>query len=418
MGISLTEFRRPQNFLSHVDRDDEKIFIEGEFHRLFDRLCLKQDMRVLYIDFDRYHKDEMNFPILINHTLSLHSSFVNFLSDPFKYTKNNSFKKWLFTFNDRGHTKFNINNRTFHIDNVNNVSKLIHYDMVQWSDWKVKYETFFKLVWLIDEYFTNSKFDFPMGLRNIRQRPTYLKPINQFVIHPGGTRQTIARLFGGIQPFITDDGRKKHVLKNYASYEHNIKSLDDLLSLSENKNRKRAKVDKLNSTIIYYPKTMEYEFNFNAVNFINYKIGDYVEGWFKRLEDIKTIEVLNPTPQQKYFMGNPLKDEWLSDEESPGTKLYNCLKVVNKYSGSADIEVTLSTNMITQIVILPFLIGTSFKKINTKSGFSYNYIKEDDKIKGESNEFNELYTDCYYTDGVMKRFSEGFDKINNIKPLI
>jgi hypothetical protein len=290
--------------------------------------------------------------------------------------------------------------------------------MKQWLDWKEKYETFFKLIWLIDEYLHNGKFDFPMGIRTIRNRHTFLTKDNQFVLHPGGTRQTIAKLFGGVQPVITDDGRKKHLLKNFITHENNIKSLNDLLELSNNSNKKKAKVDKLNSTIIFYPATREYEFNFNAVNYINYKIGDYVKEWFERVESIESIEILNPTPKQKFFINELLNVDWVRKEDYPSNRLYNSIKIVDSFSGDADIELIMSPDIVTQVIMLPYLIGTSFKEVRSKSGFSYTYKKDDSKISKTNLSINELYTDCYYTDGLISRRYEEFKEIGVNKPLI
>ena len=422
MDLRLLDFRKPINFLNHVTRDNEKMFIDnGDFPKEFDKLCLKKDIRVLHVNFDIYHQDETKFPIVINHALSLHNSFNNFLNDPFKYTKKNSFKKWLFTYNDiedNNLTKFNFNNRTLRVDQVNSISKVVEYDMKQWLDWKEKYETFFKLIWLMDEYLHNGKFDFPMGIRTIRNRHTFLTKDNQFVLHPGGTRQTIAKLFGGVQPVITDDGRKKHLLKNFITHENNIKSLNDLLELSNNTNKKKAKVDKLNSTIIFYPATREYEFNFNAVNYINYKIGDYVKEWFERVESIESIEILNPTPKQKFFINELLNVDWVRKEDYPSNKLYNSIKIVDSFSGDADIELIMSPDIVTQVIMLPYLIGTSFKEVSSKSGFSYTYKKDDSKITKTNSSINELYTDCYYTDGLISRRYEEFKEIGVNKPLI
>ena len=422
MDLKLLDFRRPINFLNHVSRDNEKMFMEkGNFPKEFDKLCLKKDIRVLHVNFDLYHRDERHFPIVINNSLSLHNSFNNFLKDPYKYTKHNSYKKWLFTYNDPedgNQTKLNYNNKTLRVDQVDSFSKVIDYDMTQWTDWKEKYETFFKLVWLIDEYLQNEQFDFPMGLRTIRNRHQFLTEKNQFVPHPGGTRQTVAKLFGGSQPFITDDGRKKHLLKNFVTHETSIKSLNDLLKISKNKNKRESKVDKLNSTIIFYPATREYEFNFNAVNYINFKIGDYVKDWFHRIESIGTIEIKNPTKQQKFFIEELIEVDWNLGDDSPGTKIWKSIKVVTQFSGTADIELTLSPKIITQVILLPYLIGSSFKEVKTISGFYYHYKGINDKIDKTSLNLKELYTDCFYTDSLISRRLEEFNEIGLNKPLI
>lgn len=422
MDLKLLDFRRPINFLNQVSRDNEKMFMEkGDFPKEFDKLCLKKDIRVLHVNFDLYHRDEMNFPIVISNSLSLYNSFNNFLKDPYKYTKHNSYKKWLFIFNDLeddNQTKFNYNNKTLIVDQIDSVSKVDDYDMKQWTDWKEKYETFFKLIWLIDEYLQNGQFDFPMGLRTIRNRHQFLTETNQFVPHPGGTRQTVAKLFGGSQPFITDDGRKKHLLKNFVTHETSIKSLDDLLRISKNGNKEKSEVDKLNSTIIFYPATREYEFNFNAVNYINFKIGDYVKDWFERIESIGTIEIKNPTKQQKFFIEELIEVDWNLDDNSPGTKIWKSIKVVNKFSDTANIELTLSPKITTQVILLPYLVGSSFREVKTLSGFHYLYKGVNDKINRSKLNLKELYTDCYYTDSLIERKYDQFCELSKNKPLI
>ena len=364
----LQDYRTPFPFLADVHNTSTKKFVGEHFDISIDNLCRNKNLYIITVDFDKFYEDEINYPIFLSDKNCVFRAFQTFNTNPYEYTINNGFKIRI------------IGDRLDFYDTkkyTNQDENIIEVDYERWEGWKVEYETFFKLVWLTDEYFKNGGLSFPMGIRRLRKDHPVLGPLtDKLVIHPGGTRQVITRVFGGKQKFITTEEDKLEILKDYIADKVKV---DDYLHF---KTIIDKRVDLSNSFIIEYDTDgyKEYEFNINAYNHINYVISIYAKKWFEKFEAINTIEIIGNDLHKEMF--KKLDLHWNLEHKVPSKIIYEKIKFVDSFSKDSTIKMKLSDkNKIVDVLMLPYLIGCDLHKVIGKNGFVYEHTYSENKLE-------------------------------------
>jgi hypothetical protein len=364
----LQDYRTPFPFLADVYNTTKKKFIGEHFDIEIDNLCQNKNLYIITLDIDKFYDDEMNYPLFLSDKNCVFRAFQTFNTNPYEYTINNGFKTRII-----GDRLDFYDTKKYTIDDEN----IIEVDYERWEGWKVEYEAFFKLVWLLDEYFKNGGLSFPMGLRKVQRNHPVLGPIkNKLAIHPGGTRQVITRVMGGKQKFITTEEDKLDLLKDFivdkvqiTDYVHFKKLIDKRIDLS-------------NSFIIEYDTNgyKEYEFNINAYNHINYVISIYAKKWFEKFQNIDTVELIGTDLHKEMY--KKLDLHWNVQYKVPSKIIYEKIKFVDSFSKESTIKVKLSDkNKIVDILMIPYLIGSDLHRLVGKNGFTYEHTFSENKLE-------------------------------------
>lgn len=356
--------------LEDIDIVSGKSITNGaNFREIFNKIAFNETIKIIWVDCSSIYYDD-DFPIVIDESLSFVNTFMQFAYNVRKYTIDSSFKPFVFANNTSDYYHFNDKSNKFYEDSVIRINS----SEFNWKEWKYQYESFFKLVWLLDSYLLKNSFDFPMGLRYIKD--------NKFLIHPGGTRQSILNMFAGVHCFIINDNINYNHLKKFIVREEIIGDYDRLKSILN------VEIYNLCSSIKYFIKSNEYEFMFNINNNINLNISEFAKQWFYFINNIQSIELLIEGHSNiskfyhidNYFRNIKVVDDGIKWVDDIIVNLFEKIKLVTKFSNANNIKYKLSQN-VSDIFLLPYMIGTNIGQLNTKNGIFYKNPFKNNNVK-------------------------------------